>query len=101
MTYIKNGTAYPRAMRKAVITAVQSSTSRSISQIAKDYNVSPSTVSKWKNAAGLSNPQPKGLAAHRKAAAAIKAYNTPTISEYVNENGEKATCIIYRGRKYI
>jgi len=101
MTYIKNGTAYPRAMRKAVITAIQSVTPKSIAQVAKDYNVSTSTVSRWKSSAGLNGPQPAGLAAHRKAAKAIKAFNTPTVSEYITENGDKATCIIYRGKKYI
>ena len=85
-------TTYPRAMRVAVL---KDHKKTNTAVVARNYNVSPSTVNNWAKKANKAKPQPKQLAAHQAAAAAIKAYNTPTV---VEENG--VTTITYQGKTY-
>jgi len=81
MTLIKNGRAFPKAVKLAAIkaTKLKSNKGRSVAAIAADFNVAPQTLNTWRRQAGTAAPQPTQLAAHQAASAAIKAFNTPTI----------------------
>ena len=94
MALIRNGREYPKALKKAVLRAVKKSQSNS--QIAEDFNISKGTVSVWKRRASLQRAVPTGLARHQAAAAALKAYNTPT----VNVDSHGVVTIAYKGKIY-
>ena len=102
MSTIKNGTAYPKAVKSAALkaTKLKANRNRSVSAIANDFGISAGTLSTWKRVAGLNKPQPAGLAAHHAAQAAIATYNTPTVVDYVTTNGLTAQCIQLRGKMY-
>jgi len=104
MAIIRNGSAYPAQLRKAAVKASKR-TKQSLREVAADFNVAPSTLSTWKRIAGLNKPQPAGLAAHQAAAAAVKAFNTPTLKGPTNTLGvvvpATATEIEFRGKTYI
>ena len=98
--------SYPKATRIAV---VKSHTTATTAEVARDFNISPSTVNKWAREAKLAKPQPTQLARHQAAAAAIKAFNTP-IAYYLGSKGEQIVCdvnnssaathIDFRGKTY-
>lgn len=93
-------TTYPRAMRLAVL---KDHKKTNTAVVARNYNVSPSTVNNWAKKANKSKPQPKQLAAHQAAAAAIKAYNTPTLVDNRGQSAltpANATHIKFRGKTY-
>jgi 3-keto-L-gulonate-6-phosphate decarboxylase len=97
---------YPRAMRVAVVADYKKMDS---SQVATNYNISKGTVCRWAAADKKSKPQPAQLAAHQKAAAAIKTYNTPRLmingqhfdTMKVAPEPKDATHIDFRGTIYI
>jgi len=91
---IKNGKAYPKSLKKAVIAAMKGTQSNS--QIAEDFNISKGTVQTWKRQASVQRAVPVGLARYQAASAALKAYNTPTIT--TDSNG--VTTIAYKGHIY-
>ncbi len=102
MTTIRNGVAFPKAVKLAALKAAKAkrNSKRSVAAIAADFGVSPSTLSNWKRAAGLNKPQPTGLARHQAAQAAIQAYNTPTIVDYTTPSGSTAQCLELRGKRF-
>jgi len=77
MAIIRNGRAYPKALKKAVLKA--SKGIQSNSEVAEDFNISKGTVQTWRRKASIQQPVPAGLARHQAAQAALKAYNTPTL----------------------
>jgi len=68
--------AYPKALRVA---AVKAHRKNDTSIVARDFNVSKSTVCNWASAAQKAKPQPVQLARHQAAQAAVRAFNTPTL----------------------
>ena len=88
-------TSYPKALRVA---AVKAHAKTSTSKVAESFNVSPSTVCRWAAASNKAKTQPKQLAAHQAAAAAIKAYNTPQVTV---DPTTGATVILYQGKVYV
>ena len=88
-------TSYPKALRVA---AVKAHAKTNTAKVAESFNVSPSTVCRWASAASKAKAQPKQLAAHQAAAAAIKAFNTPQVS---TDPKTGATVILYQGKAYV
>lgn len=82
---------YPKTLKLA---AVKQSLKKdtSVSEAAAMFNVSTATVRLWRQAAGVQNAVPVGIARYQASMARDKAYNTPT----VNANGT----ISYRGKIY-
>lgn len=105
MRTIRNGNAFPKAVKLAALkaTKLKANKNRSLQDVAGDFNISKSTLANWKRTAGLSQAVPTGLAAHQAAAAAIKVYNTVV---YVDNSGQQvltasnATHFELRGKKY-
>ena len=91
MKLIRNGKAYPKSLKLAALKASQNA-SASTSVVAREFNIGKSTLVTWRRQAKIAAALPAGLAAHQKAAAATKAYNTPII----NPNGT----ITYRGKTF-
>jgi transposase-like protein len=91
-TPIKNGRAYPQALKLAALKASKSKKAKSAGAIADDFNISKSTLTLWRRKAGIQRPQPTGLAKHVSDKAAEKAYNTPTM--------QKNGTIMFRGVEY-
>jgi len=81
--------AYPKALVKA---AVKRTKSTPVARIAAEFNIGRSTLSKWKKAAGTSNPQPAQLAKYQAKMKATKLHNTPI----PKSNGT----ISYKGKTY-
>ena len=110
-TLIKNGRAYPKALKLAALKATKSkkNRARTTAEIAADFNVHPMTLSTWKRTAGISKPQPPQLAAHQAAQAAIKVFNTPTLlrngasTDHMGNpiSPTQATHIQFRGKLYV
>ena len=100
MTPIKNGKAYPKSVKLAALkaTKLKANRNRSVASIAADFNVAPATLNTWRRQAGISAAQPAQLAAHQKAAAAIKAFNTPTV--IYDDGGIVVQGIELRGKMY-
>ena len=102
MKEIRNGRAYPQALKKAALKASKSK-KVSVASVANDFNISSATLCIWRRQAKIQGPTPSGLAAHQCAAAAIKAYNT---IEYIDNKGQKtltpsnATSFNLRGKTY-
>jgi len=88
-------TAYPKMMRVAATNAHKTMTTATV---ARDWNISTSTVCRWSKAAGQAKQQPQQLARHQAAKAALQAYNTPIV---VKDANGAITGIQYRGRLYI
>jgi len=99
---INNGKAFPKAVKLAALKAskLKANKKRSVAAVAADFNISKSTLCNWKRTAGLNEAVPAGIAAHQKAAATVKAYNTPTVTEYTTATGTTVRTIAYRGRTY-
>ena len=89
--------AYPTGMRKAVVKAYTKANVKS-SEVAEDFNIHKSTVCTWARQANNSKPQPKQLAAAQAAAAATKAFNTPTVIYDAKGN---ISGITLKGKLYI
>ena len=100
---IGNRRAYPKALKLAALKAskkAKKATKRvTVGAVAASFNISPITLNTWKRQAGIAAAQPSGLAAHQKAQAAIKAYNTPTVKTVESAKG-LVTSIMYRGKSY-
>jgi len=94
MAIIRNGKAYPKALKKAVLKA--SKGTRSTNEVAEDFNISKGTVQTWRRQASIQRAVPTGLARHQAAAAALKAYNTPT----VQTDSHGVITIAYKGNIY-
>ena len=90
---IRNGTAFPLSLKNAAL-GTWDATSRSKVMIAREYNVSKSTMTKWVAERGTQRgPQPIGLQRHQAAAALVKAHNTMTMQA----DGK----IAYKGKIYV
>ena len=102
MTTIRNGNAYPKAVKLAALKASKRKGS-SVAKVAADFNIGKGTLGAWRRQAGIQGPTPVGIAAHIKAAAAIKAYNEV---EYLDNAGQvtltpsNATSFRLRGNVY-
>ena len=102
MAVIGNGYKFPKAVKLAALKAskLKGKNSRSVAKVAADFNMSKSTLGAWRRQAKIQEPVPAGIAAHIKAAAAIKEYNTPTIVDYTTKSGSTAQAIRLKGVLY-
>lgn len=95
MKRIRNGLAYPLTLKNAALRAWEH-TNKSGSKIAKEFNISLGTLSKWVSEAGLQrNTNPNLTASVHARVAAIarqKAFDTPTV--------QPDGTILYQGRLY-
>ena len=99
MSIIKNGRAYPKSLKLAALKASKSKKA-SVASVAADFNISEGTLGTWRRQAKIQGAVPVGIAAHIKAAAAVKAYNTPTITDYTTKTGKTAQGIMLKGVLY-
>lgn len=82
---IRNGRAFPKTVKAATIAEVVVQPNKAYREIAKERNMSESTVRTWSHAAGVTRPSkqhPRTAAAVKARwahAASIKAFNTPTV----------------------
>ena len=74
-TLIKNGRAYPEALKKAALKASKAKKA-TVASVANDFNISKATLGAWRRQAGIQGPTPSGIARHIQASVAVKAYNT-------------------------
>lgn len=76
---IKQRTAYPLSLKNATLDQYKK-TDLSSHKIAKQFNISKSTVGRWASEAGLQRmKQPEGLARHRATVVAARIAKTPTL----------------------
>jgi len=91
-TLIRNGRKYPKALKRAVESAIRANT-HSNKVIANDFNISTSTVAKWKRDINEQGPIPAGIRMYQERQRQIKAFNTPIFQE----NG---TEVLYQGKTF-
>ena len=98
MRLIRNGSAYPQAIRTSVIASWNTAltTGETMAQVAAAHGVSVSTAQRWAKEAGCAaHATPKAVTANNARVTrnrATKAFNTPT----VNANGD----IVFKGKVY-